>query len=253
MRLTFLLACAITLFAQTRSFEVATVRRIVEVAATPSVSTGGLPPPPPPPAIRPSPAGLTIDNASLEHCLSWAHGVRPWQVAGPDWIRNNRYSITARAGAPVDPEQLKRMLAALLEERFRLVIRREQKDSRVLALVVAPGGHKLKLADPARPAERQFSPIPGGGLKLVAQSTPIDTLEQILSLALWPPVVNRTGLTGTFDFTYERPPQDPANREGWLSDIQASVRKQLGLVLVGQRAPVDTLTVADGDPNPIAN
>jgi uncharacterized protein (TIGR03435 family) len=88
---------------------------------------------------------------------------------------------------------------------------------------------------------------------LVAQSTPIETLEQILSLALWPPVVNRTGLSGNFDFTYERPPQDPANREGWLSDIQSSVRRQLGLALVGQRAPVDTLTVESGEQNPIAN
>jgi uncharacterized protein (TIGR03435 family) len=145
------------------------------------------------------------------------------------------------------------MLAALLEERFHLVVRREAKESRVLALVVAPGGHKLKPADPARSTERQFSPIPGGGLRLVGQSTPIDTLEQVLSLALWPPVVNRTGLSGNFDFTYERPPQDPANREGWLSDIQASVRKQLGLALVGQRAPVDTITVESGEQNPIAN
>jgi uncharacterized protein (TIGR03435 family) len=253
MRLALLLSCALAVYAQTRSFEVATVRRIVEVAATPSASTGGPPPPPPPPAIRPNPTGLTIEGASLQYCLSWAHGLRPWQIAGPDWIRNNRYSIMARAGGPVNPEQLKPMLAGLLEERFRLVIRREQKDSRVLALVVAPGGHKLKLADPSRPAERQISGVPGGGLKLIAQNTPIDTLEQILSLALWPPVVNRTGLTGNFDFTYERPPQDPANREGWLSDIQASVRKQLGLALVGQRAPVDTLTVAGGDQNPTAN
>jgi uncharacterized protein (TIGR03435 family) len=253
MRLTLLLTCALTLFAQSRAFEVATVRRIAEVAATPSASTGGPPPPPPPPAIRPNPTGLTIDNASLQYCLGWAHNLRPWQIAGPDWIRNNRYAIAARAAGPVEPEQLKPMLAALLEERFRLVVRRDAMESRILALVVAPGGHKLKPADPTRPAERQFSPIPGGGLRLVAQSTPIETLEQILSLALWPPVVNRTGLSGNFDFTYERPPQDPANREGWLSDIQSSVRRQLGLALVGQRAPVDTLTVESGEQNPIAN
>jgi len=66
-------------------------------------------------------------------------------------------------------------------------------------------------------------------------------------------VVNRTGLTGGFDFTFERPPQDPANRDGWLSNIQASLRKQLGMSLSAQRAPVDTINVVRGSQDPIEN
>ena len=143
-----------------------------------------------------------MENASLQYCLSWAHGLRPWQVNGPDWVRDNRYTITARAAAPVDPEQLKPMLAALLEERLRLAIRREAKETRVLALTVADRG-KLTPADPAAPNERKFSPIPGGGLKLVATNTGVEILEQVLSLALWPPVVNRTGIEGRYDFTLD--------------------------------------------------
>jgi uncharacterized protein (TIGR03435 family) len=65
--------------------------------------------------------------------------------------------------------------------------------------------------------------------------------------------VNRTGLAGLFDFTYERPPFDPSDRERWLSEIQTALRQQLGLALEAQRAPVDTITVERGDPDPIAN
>jgi uncharacterized protein (TIGR03435 family) len=250
MRLGVMLVSAMVLAAQPRTFEVATVRRIVEVTPTSPASPGG--PPPPPPVLRPTPNGMTID-ATVQYCLSWAYGVRPWQIEGPGWIRVNRYSISARNAGPIDAEQLKPMLATLLEERLRLVIRREQKETRVLALVADSGGPKLKAADPATPVDRKFSSTPGGGLKLVAQNTPIDVLVQVLSLPLWPTIVDRTGLKGGFDFTYERPPQDRENRDGWLGDIQAALRKQLGLTLTPQRAPVETITVVSGQQDPIAN
>jgi uncharacterized protein (TIGR03435 family) len=88
---------------------------------------------------------------------------------------------------------------------------------------------------------------------MIARNMDVAVLEQILSLPMWPRVVNRTGLTGGFDFTYERPPFDPANREGWLSDIQVSLRRQLGLTLTAQNAPVETITVERGNPNPLEN
>jgi uncharacterized protein (TIGR03435 family) len=253
MRLAVMLVSAMVVAAQPRTFEVAAVRRIVEVTPTSPASPGGPPPPPPPPVLSPTPNGMTIDGATVQYCLSWAYGVRPWQVEGPGWIRVNRYSISARNAGPIAPEQLKPMLAALLEERLRLVIRREQKESRVLALVADSGGAKLKPAAPATPVDRKFSPTPGGGLKVVAQNTPIDFLVQVLSLPLWPTIVDRTGLSGGFDFTYERPPQDRENRDRWLGDIQASLRKQLGLTLTPQRAPVETITVVSGQQDPIAN
>lgn len=239
--------------AQTARFEVAAVRAIAEVRPTPSGPSEGPPPPPPPPVLRTTPTGLMIDGATLQFCLQWVYGVRPWQVEGPGWIRENRYAITARTGAPVEPDQLKPMLGHLLEERFGLVIRRETKEARVTAIVIAPGGHKLKPSEPGASTERQFSPIPGGGLQIVARGSNLAILEQILSFPMWPPVVDHTGLSGAFDFTFERPPFDPAVRESWLPDIQAALRRQLGLTFAAQRAPVETIVVERGNPNPVEN
>jgi uncharacterized protein (TIGR03435 family) len=240
--------------AQAQTFDVATVRRNLSQPPMAAIGEAAGPPPPPlPPAIRPSPTGLIVENASLHYCLLWALGMKPFQVAGPDWIRLNRYDISAKTGGPVEVEQLKAMLAALLKERFRLEIRRETKDTRLLALLVAPGGSKLTPSAPGKPADRKVSPVPGGGLRIVAENAGIDAIEQILSLSLWPPIVNRTGLTGGFDFTYERPPRDPARPDSWLSDIQAALRKQLGLTLNPQRAPIEIVTIEGGSQEPAAN
>src|SRR5689334_7900354 len=122
--------CAVMARAQT--FDVASVRRIPAVALTPHAGgDAGPPPPPPTAAIRPSPGGLVVNNANLQTCLAWAFGVHPSQVTGPNWIRDNRYAISARTGSPAEADQFRFMLAKLLEDRFGLVIRREIKDTRV--------------------------------------------------------------------------------------------------------------------------
>src|SRR3954462_8213748 len=87
--------CAVMARAQT--FDVASVRRITAVASTAhAAGDAGPPPPPPTVAIRPSSGGLVVDNANLQTCLAWAFGVHPSQVTGPNWIRDNRYAISAR-------------------------------------------------------------------------------------------------------------------------------------------------------------
>ena len=119
------LVCAIAAYGQARSFEVATVRRIV--AVMPTASPGGPPPPPPPPVLRTTPTGLTLDGGTVLDCLSWAYGVPSFQIKAPDWIRANRYAISARTAGPVEPDRLKPLLVSLLEERFRIVVRRNRK------------------------------------------------------------------------------------------------------------------------------
>jgi uncharacterized protein (TIGR03435 family) len=115
------------------------------------------------------------------------------------------------------------MLQALLEDRFKLRIHREGKEVPVYALVVAKGGPHLQAtkeggctpADPAQgpPPIVPGQPLPcgyidGGQPGIAAVGVPIASICQIFSTQLHRPVVDKTGLTGLFDFNlpFEVPP-----------------------------------------------
>jgi len=230
------------------AFDVATVKSVY--TAEVSLNPGAPPAPPPPPGLRPTPTGLTIENATLKYCLTWAYGVRDWQVTGPAWVNGNRYDITAKTEKPVDVAQLKGMLQTLLTERFRLTLRRDTRETRVLALVVAPGGSKLVPSEPGTPVKRQFTALPHAGFRVVAQNSTLEVVVQLLSFPFWDPVVDRTGLTGGFDFTFERAPRDPENPDGWLGDIGAALQRSMGLKLEPRKEPVETISVERGNPVP---
>lgn len=81
---------------------------------------------------------------SMKQLVANAYGVKPYQVSGPDWINSARYDITAKIPDGASQGDAPKMLESLLEERFKLVARRVDKQEPVLALVVAKGGSKMK-------------------------------------------------------------------------------------------------------------
>ena len=94
--------------------------------------------------------GTRVDFAlmSLADLIPIAYGVKPFQVAGPDWLNSERFDIQARMPEGSTSEQVPQMLRALLAERFQLKVHRENRDHSVYALVVAKGGLKMKESDP---------------------------------------------------------------------------------------------------------
>jgi uncharacterized protein (TIGR03435 family) len=85
--------------------------------------------------------------------------VKDFQVSGPDWIDNLGYDVAAKIPAGVPAEKVPLMLQALLAERFKLALHRESKTIDVYALIVGKGGPKLKESDPA-----ELAAVPGRGL-----------------------------------------------------------------------------------------
>jgi len=68
---------------------------------------------------------------------------------GPDWVRTTKYTIEAVADGPADAATMSRpMLLALLEKRFKLKAHVDSEPVPAFALVVAPGGLKIKPAEP---------------------------------------------------------------------------------------------------------
>jgi uncharacterized protein (TIGR03435 family) len=110
--------------------------------------------------------GMTIDGArvdigslSLADLIPIAFKVKPYQVSGPGWMSSERFDVIGKIPDGAGKEQVPEMLQALLADRFKLTIHRDNKDQAVYAMVVGKNGSKLKEAvpEPETPASADDS------------------------------------------------------------------------------------------------
>ncbi|MGH9483174.1 MAG: M56 family metallopeptidase, partial [Terriglobales bacterium] len=117
------------------------------------------------------------------------------------------FAVDARMPASTTDEQARMMMQSLLEDRFKLAWHWTTKPAKVLELVVARGGLKLqrvKPADaPAPPKGRMTCPSGASGCIFMAPQP--QTMTQFaggLSAFAGRPLVDKTGLSGTFYFPF---------------------------------------------------
>lgn len=184
---------------------------------------------------------ITLHNATLKFCIQAAYSVPADRVfGGPGWAATERFEVTGKSEKPVPPEQLLGMFRTLLAERFQLKLHTEQREVPIYALVVAKGGAKLKESNDSAPPS-----LLGRAGAITGHRTTMGDLAATLSLpgSLGRPVVNRTGLAGSYDFTLQGyaplggSPDDP--RPSFFTAIE----EQLGLRLEAMRGPVDVLVI----------
>jgi uncharacterized protein (TIGR03435 family) len=149
-----------------------------------------------------SPVGVTMRSVSLGYCIRWAYDLKSYELVGPEWIdppTDALYDISARAGSPAPEGQLKLMFRALLEERFALAVHREERQLPAYALLIAKNGPKLHRS--ASEGDAKFKPT--GPYREQAENVSIARLVQYLDppAGVSRPVVDMTGLVGSFDFT----------------------------------------------------
>lgn len=171
-------------------------------------------------------------------------------VGDPAWVRgtNDYWAIEAKAeGGAIALAECRRMVAALLRDRFKLKHREEMRESDAFDLVVGPKGHKMRVAAPDAPPVRvNGSPlgVPAGAPKdsKAPGGLPMSALASLVGMASaveQRPVVDKTGLQGnfTFDFEFSMFPND--NRP----DVFQAVQDQLGLKLERSKTRVKTIVV----------
>ena len=120
---------------------------------------------------------------------------------GPPWIDSDRFDIVAKAdetAGEVTKEEWGPMVQALLEDRFKLELHRETKEVTVFSLIVGKTPPKLQ---PAKEGE-QKGMMRGDRGQMNFQAMPLSGLVNTLSNILHTPVVDGTGLEGSFDFTW---------------------------------------------------
>lgn len=239
------------------AFDVASVKRI-------SGASGGI-------RQEITPTSLSMRGVTLGYCIRWAYGLRPYatyQTAGPGWIDPpyaEFYDIVAKTGTAVTPDQLRLMLRALLAERFKLVLRHEKRNLSVYALLTGKDGPELrpsvKPEDEGQIKPRGVNVFDCEGCSMLRLAEFLDSITRLPNDPA--PVVDETGLHGTFDFSldlqkhkeYDSSGAPVLDERGHI-DMRGVVTRTLsdiGLRLEAKRSPMEVLVIDQAAREPTAN
>ena len=199
-----------------------------------------------------------ITDARLSHLLGIAYGVSMLDLkTGPDWIQRGdlRFNVEAKADDPskTTEQQLLTMLQNMLVDRFKLKFHHETTETAGFALLIAKNGPKLQ---PSRSDDTQLlftgpqgvvvlKPFPGQPVSMTARKVSIPALLSLLTaVGGHGPGIDRTGLTGEYDFKL-------AWDEVAGPDLSTALREQLGLRMEAEKVPVSTFVVDSAEkPSP---
>ena len=107
------------------------------------------------------------------HAGTYAYGVKPYQITGPDWMSTTRFDIVAKMPEGSKKEDAAKMLQSLLEERFKLTAHHTSAEHPVLALVVGKGAPKLKASAEKPMAIDENAPLKAGEMKMDGPEGPV--------------------------------------------------------------------------------
>ena len=188
------------------------------------------------------PGTVRMRDVTVETCIKWAYDVQKGQVFGPGLLTSERYDIVAKADGAANDEQMRLMMRALLKERFQLAFHTEKKELRSFSLIVVKGGPKLKQATPEEVPYRQNSKM-----GTVARATTMQEFADFLSNPVEKPVVDKTGLTGrwdfAFDFTKYMMTDEPKGTDDFLQVLNPTLQGELGLKLEPETDVVDVMVI----------
>lgn len=205
-------------------------------------------------SIRISGNRVTIAASTFTSLAMAAYKVKDFQIAGvPGTLgRDQFYDIAAKVEGDGTPtlEQVRPMLQTLLADRFQLRLHRETKELLVYDLVVGKNGPKLKESTGPRPPRPVAYNGPAIRFDLLDRS--IADLIAFVAPNVDRPVLDKTGLTGRYDFSleYTRGNPEVASPDNDRS-IFAAVQ-DLGLKLAPAKEPAEVLVIEHAE-KPSAN
>ena len=198
--------------------------------------------------------GFEAGNVTPRDLILGAFDVPRFAIVGlPSWAERERFDISARVaasatGTPRAANADMLMLRTLLEDRFRLTAHTEMREMQVYALVMArpdgqPGSQLRRSTIDCKPA------APGAASPCSGQNGPgfakgvgreISAIVPFLASQVQRPVVDRTGLTGTWDMELTFNPDVPDDPR---PSLFTALQEQLGLRLEPSRAPVQLFVI----------
>jgi uncharacterized protein (TIGR03435 family) len=264
-------------------FEVATIRasaaRVPGQRPEPARRSGG-------PGTA-DPGRLSYSNRPLSTILADAFDVYWNYITGPDWI-GDQYDIVAKVPAGTTEQQAKQMLQNLLVDRFHLTFHMQTKIVDGYELTLAPGGPKLPAhsnsatspevgkdsypVPPLAPGEDVGRRAQQGRVYMRFANTSISEFARRLGgnlssasmvmvaprmlMGAPPPILDKTGLTGAYDFTFDYAGGTFSAASAlptMVGSIESSLTKQLGLKMAEAKVPVNVLVIDHIDRTPTEN
>ena len=257
------------------AFEVASVKRVVDVPVNF-------------PGVMLQPGGrVTSPGTSVRQLILVAYGLQDLQLSGgPAWIGAERYAIEARTGADATRASVRQMVKSLLADRFQLAAHVEQRELAAFTLVLANRdgrlGPRLRRSGPTCapvtppegvPIPPPPPPGPNQGFTPVLPQDPIGPTCGFVNFPGWMsgrrltmahiaaqltqltrrPVVDESRLTGEFDIDVTFMPDQPVQLNGGAAppalamadrpSLMTALQEDLGLKLEPQRRQVDVLVI----------
>ena len=228
------------------------------------------------------PQRFFVENATLKTIVRRAYGtagqapgntldlLEQQVVGGPEWVTSDKFDITATTVAATESAQMRLMVQRVLAERFQMKAHWEKREMPVYLLTMArpdrqPGtGMTLKSeADCVRGRRDGPPPIPQPGVpapppncgaiqfgpgQLITGGVPMEWLVSTFTnvpviTGIDRPVLDRTGLKGSYAFTLKFAPPQNTNPDPDRPPFMTALQEQLGLKLDATRAPVDVLVI----------
>jgi uncharacterized protein (TIGR03435 family) len=246
--------------------------------------------------------GLHLDGAQvrivslpLRDYIARAYRVKLYQVTGPDWLSSEKFDVNAKLPEGSTSDQIPEMLQALLAERFQLKAHRDTKELPVYALTVGKPPLKIQESAPDAAAgvtrkgdaniaisgaASGVSVDLGNGSyytfangKFEVKKFTMDMLARQLERYMDRPIVDMTGLKGTYDLAVTVTPEDAqtmlihaavnagvvlppqviqAAENGSIGSLLDGLQ-QLGLKMDARKAPLDILVVDQASKTPTEN
>ena len=220
-------------------------------------------------------------DTTLRDLIRYAYDLQDFQIdGGPGWSRTSRFEVTAKAAtAPAAPDGMRALVRRMLQDRFALKTHVEPRELSLYEMVVARRDRRLgerlrqsaldceaimsggsATADDRVRCDLRFRPKVTTGdngrptiasMTLILQGTTMARLAALLQNEARRAIVDKTGLTGTFDLELEFAPQGPApaglpspapsSSEG--PPLLTAIQEQLGLRLEPGRGQVPVLVI----------
>ncbi len=214
-----------------QNFDIASVKR-----SAPGTANDVLPP-------QTDPMRINYSGVTLKAVISQAYGMTPEQITGPKWLGDERFDIVATLPAGATPQQIPVMLQHLLADRFGVAVHEENKTTSFFALVPAKGGAKMKTVE--KPDISATVDLNSDNIQLKGYTMP--NFAKFLSTAMGHPVVDETGLSGSYDITLYLSMADIKTGR-----IRIAIQ-QLGLQFENRSGPVKSLVVDKANKVPTDN
>ncbi len=162
-------------------------------------------------------------------------------MSAPDWLDEEKFDIGATFPPGTARERIHEMTRTLLADRFGLKVHYEIKSFVAYALVVGKRGPKLQVGRAGEDGAFIWSEG-----KLTARSISMSGLADRLSEPVFKldrPLVDVTGLKGSYDFALKWSPEDASASANSSGSIYAALQEQLGLRLEARRIAARILVV----------